>query len=215
MSDRLAAVINPRLSAHEEKVNGPSRLSEAPPASLLARCQAGDGRAFEVLFQQRAPQVYRWAVLLGLRPAEAEDAAQEVLAIAARRIDRCHAEEALTSWLYQTTRRVVANARRLTWWRRWFASPELCDEVAFGHDSPREAGRELEVRRCLAALPPAQAEVLLLMDLEGFTREEAAELLGLRPGTVASRLRLAREAFRARWDLDADGPCTGLSWGKP
>lgn len=215
MADGIAdiAVINPPACAHS---SGRASRNAKPAVSLLHRCKAGDERAWAALFSQRAGQVYRWAVLLGLTPAEAEDAAQEVLATAARRIERCAAEEAMTSWLYQITRRVVANCRRLSWWRRWLpgAEPEAA-QAAFSHETAREAERELDIRRCIARLPRAQAEVLVLMDIEGFTREEVAEMLRIAPGTVASRLRLARQAFRAGWALEVDTSTPGLSWENP
>ena len=48
----------------------------------------------------------------------------------------------------------------------------------------------------LDELPLAQREVLVLCDLEGRTREEVAELLGVSSGTIKGRLRLGREKFR-------------------
>jgi len=165
---------------------------------LLERCKRGEPAAQRELVRGRSAQIFRWAVLLGLQPKDAEDAAQEVLVIALRRIDACRASEALTSWLYQITRRVVANTRRLGWWRRVLLS-EAPEEPAFAHPGSAEAEEELDLRRCLGELRHNQAEVLMLIEVEGFTREEAAELLGVPPGTVASRLRLAKEALRERW----------------
>ena len=100
--------------------------------------------------------------------------------------------------LYQINRRTVANMRRSSWWRRWKASEQATPEVAFSDELDREL--ELEIRRCLALVPRNQAEVLMLVDIEGFTRSEVARLLGLSEGTVASRLRLGRAAFRGHWD---------------
>lgn len=51
-------------------------------------------------------------------------------------------------------------------------------------------------RSILDRLPDAQREVFLLYELEQFSGEEIAEQLGIPVGTVRSRLRLAREAFR-------------------
>lgn len=167
-------------------------------ASLVARCRAGEPLGWRQLFEERAPQLYRWAVFLGLGPRDAEDAAQEVLAVAARRIHTCQGDEVLTSWLYQITRRVVANHRRRRWYRVFLSSDEA-HVPAFDYANAEGSERELDVRRCLARLSQAQREVLVLADLDGHTRPEIASMLGLAEGTVASRLRLAREAFRAHW----------------
>ncbi|HLV59826.1 MAG TPA: RNA polymerase sigma factor [Fredinandcohnia sp.] len=182
--------------------------------SLLERCQAGDASAWNQLFRERSGQVYRWAVLLGLNPADAEEAAQEVFAIAARRIDTCHADDALGSWLFQITRRVVANARRSGWLKRaLFGEKPL--EPAFGPAESPETAKEIAVRACLAKIPREQAEVLVLMEVEGHTREEVADILGLPPGTVASRARLGRKAFLRHWqEMQEAAGDLALSWGE-
>lgn len=168
---------------------------------VVAQCQAGDSEGWRRLFSDRASQIYRWAVWLGLRPTEAEDAAQDVLAIAVQRIQKCEGDHALTGWLYQITRRVVANARRRVW--RRLVLTESPTEAAFEHECPQAAHRELVIRRCLRRLPKRQLEVLILSDAEGYTRDEVCAMLSLPAGTVASRLRLGRAAFRRHWESGA------------
>lgn len=161
---------------------------------LFRRLRAGDAQAWGQLFRGYAPRIYRWAVLRGVAPGDAEELAQEVLAVAWRRIDRCRAPEALTAWLYQITRRQVANHRRKAWFRRVFVT-DRPPERAF----VAEPEGSLAARAVLAGLPGDLAEVLIMRDVEGYTRDEVAALLGLPPGTVASRLRRARAAFEAAW----------------
>ena len=139
--------------------------------------------------------------MLGLDASEAEDAAQEVLTTAYQRFDRCRGADVLEAWLYQITRRIVANRRRRVWWRR--VVPQAPTAPAFAHATRAEVEHELTVRACLSRLSPAHAEVLLLADLEAHTRDEIAHILKLRPGTVASRLRRARAAFKALWNEQA------------
>lgn len=165
---------------------------------LLERCKAGDEAAWRQLFSCWAARVYGWAALLGLSAADAEDAAQEVLAAAARQVHTCKAEAALAAWLFQITRRVAANARRKAWLRRWVGSQES-DEAAFVHAHSAGCALEVAVRRCLSQLPRHQTEVLVMHDILGFTREECARVLGVPAGTVASRLQRGQAAFRRRW----------------
>lgn len=164
---------------------------------LFERCRAREEAAWAELFAAYARRVFRWAVMRGLRAPEAEDAAQEVLATAHRSIAKCANARAFDSWLYQITRRVVANARRLVWWRRVLPSAHPIEPAFEGPRPGREV--ELAVRACLSKLPDAQAEVLMLSDIEGYTREEVAEMVGVAPGTVASRVRLGRLAFKRLW----------------
>lgn len=183
--------------------------------SLLEACKAGDESAWERLFRQRSGQIYRWCVLLGLGSAEAEDASQEVLAVAFRRIDSCRADEAIGAWLYEITRRVVSNMRRNGWWKRAILGSERELFPAFEHETTESAAEEISIRACLEKLPRPQAEVLVLMEIEGHTREEVAEMLGIPAGTVASRVRLAKKAFMAHWDAQPIAlPEVGLSWGR-
>ena len=186
------------------------RLASAPPAvqPLLAQCRAGDQRAWRRLIGERAAQVFRWAVLLGLGATEAEDAGQEVFAIAHRRIASCRADEALTAWLFQITRRVCANHRRRGRWRRWLglgSAAALAALPAFEAAVAPPGADELAVRACLRRLSPRLAEALVLVDVDGLSREEAAVALGVPAGTVASRLRLGRRAFERLWNEEG-GP---------
>jgi RNA polymerase sigma-70 factor (ECF subfamily) len=183
----------------------PPAVAVTPP--VLAACQAGDQEAWRRLITGRAAQVYRWAVWMGLDRAEAEDAAQEVFAVAARRIGQCQAEAALTSWLFQITRRLCANRRRKARVRRWLGgAPTAQNEPALEAPPGLSLGDEVAVRACLRRLSPRLAEALITVELEGLTREEAAQALGVPAGTVASRLRLARQAFQALWDAREEAP---------
>jgi RNA polymerase sigma-70 factor (ECF subfamily) len=181
--------------------------------ALLEGCRAQEAGAWHRFFDDHSGQVYRWSVLLGLAPADAEEAAQEVFATAARRIATCRSEAAINSWLFQITRRVVANARRAAWWRRLFRNAQDADagdaDLAFEHNHAPDVELEFSVRRCLRRLSASNVEILVLMDLEGRTREEVAQMLDLPEGTVASRLRRARDAFREQWSAAAAEPVAG------
>ena len=178
---------------------------------LIERCKAGDPAAVRALLEAHLDAVYRWAVLLGLDRRAAEDATQEVLATAARRVHRCASAAAAPAWLFGITRRVVANARRTAWIRR-IVTVARPPEPAFLHRDEDAVERELAVRRTLAKLPSRQVELLVLADVEGHTREELAARLRIPAGTVASRLRLAREAFRRAWDEGEEVGAPDLSW---
>jgi RNA polymerase sigma-70 factor, ECF subfamily len=187
-------------NAAQPTLGAEASVDPAPtPSGLLTRCQAGEPSAWREIFRRWGERIYRWAVLLGLSSADAEDAAQEVLATAVRCIGRCRAEEAMTRWLYQITRRVVSNFRQTAWLRR-VVGGRRADLGAFAQAGPADAELELAARRCLRRLPRRQAEVLMMHDLIGFTRDECAEILGVPPGTVASRLLRGQEAFRRMWE---------------
>ena len=61
----------------------------------------------------------------------------------------------------------------------------------------REVTATETVRAALAELPIDQRVTVVLVDGEGFDQKEAAKILGVAPGTIASRLHRARAALRA------------------
>ncbi len=164
-------------------------------------CKAGDARAWRSFFDCYAARVHRWVVLRGVVGPEAEDTAQDVLLTAHRKIGSCGSRGQLTSWLYQITRRHVANKRRLAWFRRVRPTERLPDQAFTGVERELELG----VRACLDTLPDAQREVLVLCEIEGHSRRQIAALTGLPEGTVASRLRLAKKAFARAWTAPQGG----------
>lgn len=141
-----------------------------------------------------------WRTLRGLGvPAEAaDDAAQQVFWIAARKLDAI-AVGSERSFLFATAKGVAANARRsLSRNREHFDADAIAATVDQAPDpeevaSTREAQRILE--QLLEAMPEDLRTVFVLFELEGQTAAAIAELLAVPPGTVASRLRRARELF--------------------
>jgi RNA polymerase sigma-70 factor (ECF subfamily) len=149
-----------------------------------------------------AHYTFLWRALRGLGvPAEsADDAAQSVLWIAAQKLALI-APGSERSFLFATARGVAANMRRARAHAR-----EVLDEGALhghmdGAPSPEErVAREQHVRileSILEALDEDLRTVFVLFELEGLTMIEIAALLELAQGTVASRLRRAREEFQA------------------
>ena len=60
----------------------------------------------------------------------------------------------------------------------------------------------LDLANALAGLPADLRIVVLMVDAEGYSYDEVAEVVGIPPGTVASRLSRARAALRPRWNPD-------------
>ncbi|MEK9662988.1 MAG: RNA polymerase sigma factor SigM [Candidatus Nanopelagicales bacterium] len=173
-------------------------------AELLASHCAGDPDAFAELVRRHRDRL--WAVALRTTgdPEEAADAVQDALISAYRRADSFRGDAAVTTWLH----RIVVNAsldrlrRRAV--RPWTALPEeessspaLVDESRLA--DPRAAAESAEttreVRAALDTLPPDQRAAIVLVDLEGWSVEDAASVLECPVGTVKSR------CFRGRAKL--------------
>jgi RNA polymerase sigma-70 factor (ECF subfamily) len=167
-----------------------------------------------------APSVLAWCRRLGGPKVDADDAAQDVLLTAWRRLDTLQDEGAFDAWLYGITRRVLAAHRRRAWVRRWTpgATPEAIDPGRGPRAEAELSEIAAEVQRILEQLPADQREVLVLSDVEERSDSEVAALLDLPTGTVKSRLRLARGRFRRladrRRDLLLPGLAHAPSWGQ-
>jgi RNA polymerase sigma-70 factor, ECF subfamily len=142
--------------------------------------------------------VWRLLRRLGLSAADADDAAQEVFIVAARRVSDI-APGRQRSFLTGTALNVAATQRRAWARRREALEPNLETHRSAGPDPEAMA---LERRR-LALLDQILADIdwelrvpFILFELEELTAPQVAELLGIPPGTVASRVRRARELFR-------------------
>lgn len=149
----------------------------------------------------RAHGEFIWRVLrrLGLSATDAEDASQQVFMILARKLDQLpHDSERV--FLYGAAVRVAANARRGLRRRREADGVELelvPSPVRGPELSIQEHEEMTELDGLLARLPDELCRVLILSEIEGLSGAEIAELEGIPPGTAASRLRRAREVFRA------------------
>jgi RNA polymerase sigma-70 factor (ECF subfamily) len=167
-----------------------SPFADADDAALLRAHVAGDRHAFGELVQRHRDRL--WAVALrtlGDRE-EAADAVQDALLSAYRAADRFRGDSAVTTWLH----RIVVNAC-LDRARRRQARPAVpLPEVETAARASIEPDRDtaVVVRAALAQLPPDQRAALVLLDLEGYSVAEIAEMLGIAEGTVKSRCARGR-----------------------
>ncbi len=123
-----------------------------------------------------------------------DDVLQEAYARAFRALPRFAGRASAGTWLY----RIVYNAC-LDDLRRSGARKEVpLDEWReAGSNRTERVEQRLDLEAALAALPVELRAVALLVDAEELSYDEAAEILGIPPGTVASRLSRARAVLRA------------------
>jgi RNA polymerase sigma factor (sigma-70 family) len=160
----------------------------------------GDDEAFAAIVARHGAMVLSVCrSTLGPRDASsAEDAFQATFLVLVRRTGSFRLHGSLAGWLYRVARRVarqsrVEAARRRT--RERAAAGNR--EVGPTHDTERGELYRL-VHQELALLPERYRMPILLCDLHGLTREQAAEAIGCPPGTVAGRLARGRERLRDR-----------------
>lgn len=180
-------------------------MSAAPlgDAELLARHVDGDPDAFGELVARHRDRL--WAVALRTlgNPEDAADALQDALLSAYRGAAGFRGRSAVTTWLH----RIVVNACLDSARRRAVRPTEpLLEDPSSdrpGHDSTSDRETSLAVLAALRTLPAEQAAAVVLVDIEGFPVNEAAEILDVPAGTVKSRCARARARLATQLtDLD-------------
>ncbi len=170
---------------------------------LVNKAQRGDLVAFNLIVERYQAHVFNLSArILGNRTT-AEDITQETFISAYRAIKKFRGGS-LRSWLLS----IAANASR-DFLRSSRRRPEQSlDEsllnpgfqVASGDESPEQQALRVElgaeIQRAILTLPADQRTVLVLIDVQGLSYEEAAESTGASLGTVKSRLNRARGRVR-------------------
>jgi RNA polymerase sigma-70 factor (ECF subfamily) len=148
----------------------------------------------ERLFNAHHATVWRALRRRGLSSEAAEDATQETFLLAAERLDDIRAESE-RSFLIATAVRVAHSLGRKT--VRWELEDDMDQRLATNRDTSDTRADMQLCDRVLSKVDADLVEVFVLYELEGLTSPEIAELLQIPLGSVASRLRRAREQFRA------------------
>ena len=147
--------------------------------------------------------VWRSLRRLGLSPVDADDGAQEVFVVASRKLSAIQPPTE-KRFLFATALRVASTRRRGLKRRRedsrsWLGEDEAELDGEHSEPGPERLAELLHARRdldeILDAMKLEQRAVFVLYELEEMTVPEIASLLALPPGTVSSRLRVAREEF--------------------
>jgi RNA polymerase sigma-70 factor, ECF subfamily len=179
---------------------------------LLRAHVAGDPEAFGTLFARHRDRLWSVALRTSGDPEEAADALQDALVSAFRRAEAFRGDSEVTTWLHRIVVNACLDRHRRRTVRRTEPLPENSDEpaavgaspvadpadVAVAHD------RRASVLRALATLPIDQRAALVLVDMEGYSVEETAAILGCAPGTVKSRCSRGRAKLAPL--LEAHGP---------
>lgn len=153
---------------------------------------------FSAFYDEHVDGVWRVLEHRGVATAVLEDAVQDVFVIAHRRLGEFRGESSLKTWVTGIALR-VAKDHRQSRDRRGEHDPledepqlearERPDEQAMANQALRQ------VRALVEQLDQPQREVFLLVEFEGFTVPEVAELTGANANTLSTRLRAARARF--------------------
>lgn len=170
--------------------------------SELARCaREGDRAAFEALVHRLVRPALAVAWELVETREDAEDVVQEAFARTWRKLERYDPARPFAPWFFTVVRNAARNARRRGEHGTVLSLDEdMVERIPGGTSDPDPLERlvhDERVHSLLDELSPMQRTCFRLAEIEGFSREEVADMLGVTPATVRVHIHRARHALRA------------------
>jgi RNA polymerase sigma-70 factor (ECF subfamily) len=180
---------------------------------LVERAMRGDHDAFSELARQSVDRLYAIARLIVRDDIRAEDATQEALVAAWRKIHSLRDPDRFDAWLRQILlRECYREARSARVRFRHEAHVSSIDPIGGSDPGTSLADRD-ELARGFARLEPEQRALIALYFYVGLPLDETADALGIPVGTAKSRLHRTTQALRA--SLEADARLAPIPGGRP
>jgi RNA polymerase sigma factor (sigma-70 family) len=190
----LAATVHQlrsRLAAQQASNDSDERLLHAFLANR-------DEAAFAVLVRRYGPMVLRVCRRVLDHEQDAEDAFQATFLVFARQGDRLRKKSSLASWLHGVAYRLALKSKQSASRRRKYEEQTITRPS--GDPADELSWREVQslVDEEIARLPEKYRSAFVLCCLEGISQAEAARRLGLKEGTLSSRLTTSRKLLAQR-----------------
>lgn len=164
--------------------------------TLVDRVRAGDRSAERELYDAHVDRVYRLAYRMTSDAALAEEFTQDAFVRAYEKLATFRGDSALSTWLHSVTSSVVLNGLRKL--KRHRDRETGMEEARFVTESRQEAEPDLKdrLKTAIDGLALGYRTVFVMHDIEGYTHQEIATAMGIRPGTSKAQLSRARARLR-------------------
>jgi RNA polymerase sigma-70 factor (ECF subfamily) len=164
-------------------------------SDIIAQCLAGQKDKYRILVDQVSDSLIRTAYYYLGNWEDARDAAQDALISGFNHLNTFKSDRPFFPWIHRILINTCKDRLRSAGYRRRGPLPEEIPDRNSDEILQRLADREL-IQMALEKLPFSRRRVLVLVDLEGFSSQAAAEVLKCSPSTVRVTLMKAREQFR-------------------
>lgn len=180
-----------------DETQNPGLADPRSDEELLADHVAGDPEAFALLVARHRDRMWAVALRTMRHREEAADALQEAYISAFRRAETFRGGSKVTTWLHRVVVNACLDRIRRNKVRRAEPLPENPDRAMIMASASQTDHVEVQERRSSVAaalneLNADQRAALVLVDMEGYSVQEAAEILGCAVGTVKSRCHRGR-----------------------
>jgi RNA polymerase sigma-70 factor, ECF subfamily len=173
----------------------PSSETEKPSDHvLIASIATGDKHAMVLLFMRHNVRIHRFVARLTGNASLADDVVSDVFLDVWRGATDFRGRSSVSTWLLGIARHKAMTALRRQ--KEAALDQGVAAAIADDGDDPEaaahQASRGAVIRRCLMRLPPALREVIDLIYYHEMSVTEVAEIVGIPPGTVKTRMFHAR-----------------------
>jgi RNA polymerase sigma-70 factor (ECF subfamily) len=182
---------------------GTTTTGSVTEAALIARAQAGDHAAFEVIFTQYQTQIYNYVYRTMGSAEDAFDMTQDTFLKAYLALPKTSDDLRVGAWLYRIATNVCLDElrhRKLVKWQPWEAFLSVFHPTQVAKDSPErdtiDRENTEEVQLILDKLHPKYRMCLILREYHDLSYDEIADVLNTTRAAVKSLLFRAREEFR-------------------
>ena len=178
---------------------------------LIKAVQAGDMTAFDELVHRHKDKLFNLVYRFLGDYQDADECAQEIFIKVFKSVNTFRFESTFSTWLFRITVNTCKNKIKSSGyrWKKKTVPLENPDgskdgnpvtEIANGAPGPVAAlekkERWMRIHQAIGSLPEEQNQVVVLRDIQGLSYQEIADITGLNPGTVKSKLARARLALR-------------------
>lgn len=170
---------------------------------LVADVEAGAAwtpPSWDEIVREHSARVYRLAYRLTGNAHDAEDLTQDVFVRVFRSLSS-YTPGTFEGWLHRITTNLFLDMARRRSRVRMEGLPEDTDRIVGDDPSPEQVFSEThldpDLQTALAELPPEFRAAVVLCDVEGLSYEEIGATLGVKLGTVRSRIHRGRQALKA------------------
>ena len=170
--------------------------AEPTESGLVAKARAGETDALAELFRRYGQQVYGIAIRITASKHDAEDVTQNVFVGLPEALSGYTGTGSLGAWLRRIATRTallfIRQRQRQAKWER------KAGRRSFGAEPPDQVEARMTLEWALKRMPEDWRVVYVLKEIEGYSHEEIADLLGISRGASSVRLHRARRFLRDR-----------------
>jgi RNA polymerase sigma-70 factor (ECF subfamily) len=188
-------MIEATLPAPHHTFGHPTRETVSDPAMPVASAE-------RALYEQHVDRIFRLALRMTGNATLAEDLTQDVFLRAFDRLQQFRGDAQFSTWLHRVAVSVILNAIR----KRRASEAREVDLEASAPVTGQSGAIDLDVRdrvrAAVAQLPEDLRMVVVLFDVEGYSHNEIADMMGISSGACRTRLMRARQLLRAMLPLE-------------